>query len=426
MSHARRFSVVVLSVMLLVFPDLPAKGGTIAIKAARLIDGKGDRVLANPVVVVEGNQIVSVSSGGTVPSGAEVIDLGEATLLPGLIDTHTHVLLQGDPTDKEYEDQILRESQVYRALRATVAMRSALMNGFTTIRDVETEGAFYADVDLKKAVENGVIVGPRMVVSTRALSSTGAYPLRGFPYEVTVPSGVQVCDGADECRKAVRQQIKYGADWIKFYADRAYYQRPDGTFWAITNFTQEEANAIVDEAHKLKKKVAAHSITRAGHQLSLAAGADSLEHADVLDDQTIRELVAKGKWIVPTFTVTEYVAAPRGGVWPALMKAHDETFRKAVQAGVKVAFGTDAGGFPWTMNQAREFAYMVKNGMTPMQAIQSATSAAAALLDMQEKIGSVESGKLADLVAVPGDPLADVTLLEKVNFVMKEGVVYKH
>ncbi len=426
MSHAKQFAMAVLSSMLFVFLSLPASGGTIAIKAARLIDGKSERAMANPVVVIEGNRIVSVSSGGTIPAGAEVIDLGQATLLPGLIDAHTHVLLQGDPTDKEYEDQILRESQVYRALRATVAMRNALMNGFTTLRDVETEGAFYADVDLKKAVEHGLIVGPRMVVSTRALSSTGAYPLRGFPYEVGVPSGVQVCDGAEECRKAVREQIKYGADWIKFYADRAYYQRPDGTFWSIPNFTQEEANAIVDEAHRLRRKVAAHSITRAGHQLALTAGADSLEHADVLDDQTIRELVAKGTWIVPTFTVTEYVAAPRGGVWPALMKAHDETFRKAVQAGVKVAFGTDAGGFPWTMNQAKEFAYMVKNGMTPIEAIQSATSAAATLLDMQDRIGSIEPGKLADLVAVPGDPLADVTLMEKVHFVMKEGVVYKH
>lgn len=426
MPLAKKSAVSVLSFLLFVLPALPARGGTIAIKAARLIDGKSDKIVANPVVVVEGNRIVSVTSGGPIPSGAEAIDLGQATLLPGLIDTHTHVLLQGDPTDKEYEDQILRESQVYRALRATVAMRNALMNGFTTLRDVETEGAFYADVDLKKAVENGVIVGPRMVVSTRALSSTGAYPLRGFPYEVVVPSGVQVCDGADGCRNAVREQVKYGADWIKFYADRAYYQRPDGSFWAIPNFTQEEANAIVDEAHRLRKKVAAHSITRAGHQLALTAGADSLEHADVLDDQTIRELVAKGTWIVPTFTVTEYVAAPRGGVWPALMKAHDETFKRAVQAGVKVAFGTDAGGFPWTTNQAKEFAYMVKNGMTPMQAIQSATSAAAALLDLGDKIGSIERGKLADIVAVPGDPLADLTLLEKVNFVMKDGVVYKH
>ncbi len=426
MSLAKRSCTSVLSFLLFVLPTLPARGGTIAIKAARLIEGKSDRIVANAVVVVEGNRIVSVTSGGPIPSGAEVIDLGQATLLPGLIDTHTHVLLQGDPTDKEYEDQILRESQVYRALRATLAMRNALINGFTTLRDLETEGAFYADVDLKKAVENGVIVGPRLSVATRALSSTGAYPLRGFPYEVAVPSGVQVCDGADECRKAVREQVKYGADWIKFYADRAYYQRPDGTFWSIPNFTQAEANAIVDEAHRLRKKVAAHSITRAGHQLALTAGADSLEHADVLDDQTIRELVAKGTWIVPTFTVTDYVAAPRGGVWPALMKAHDETFRKAVQAGVKVAFGTDAGGFPWSINQAKEFAYMVKNGMTPMQAIQSATSAAATLLDVQDKIGSIEPGKLADIVAVPGDPLADVTLLEKVNFVMKDGVVYKH
>lgn len=406
-----------------------SSGKRVALKAARLIDGKSDTVLANAVVVIEGNRIVSVTANGTPPKDAELIDLGNATLLPGLIDAHTHVLLQGDPTDKEYEDQILRESVPLRTIRATVAARIALEHGFTTLRDVETEGAGYADVAVKQAIERGYIPGPRLVVVTRALAPTGAYPLQGFPPEIPVPSGVQVCDGAENCRLAVREQLRFGADWIKVYADRKYYFGEDGTVHSVPNFTLEEMRAIVGETHRNRHKVAAHAMAREGLEIALNAGADSIEHGVALDDDSIRKMKERGVYFCPTLMVTEYVApyraaagAPQWGKFPAI---HEQSFRKAHAAGVKIAFGTDVGGTPWTEHQAREFALMVRYGMKPMEAIRSATIVAAEMLEMSDKIGSIEPGKLADLIAVPGDPLAEITTLEHVNFVMKDGVVYR-
>lgn len=401
----------------------------VALKAARLIDGKGDTVIANPVVVIEGNRIIAVLPGGTPPQDFELIDLGDSTLLPGLIDAHTHILLQADPTDKEYEDQILRESVPLRTIRATVAARTALLNGFTTLRDVETEGAGYADVAVKQAIERGYIPGPRLIVSTRALAPTGAYPLQGFPPEVPVPSGVQVCDGAENCRLAVREQLRFGADWIKVYADRRYYFAKDGSVRSIPNFTLEEMRAIVDEAHRNRHKVAAHAMAREGLEIALEAGVDSIEHGIALDDASIQKMKERGVYLCPTLMVTEYVAPYRAAAgapqWAKFPRVHEESFRKAYAAGVKIAFGTDVGGFPWTKNAAEEFPLMVRYGMKPMEAIRSATTVAAEMLGMSNEIGSVEAGKLADLIAVPGDPLAGITTLEHVNFVMKDGVIYR-
>lgn len=423
--------IVVLSFLFAAVVSLSAQGPKrIAIRAGRLIDGKSDRAQTNVLIVIEGNRIVSVTPGGAPPAGAEVIDLSHATVLPGMIDAHTHVLLQGDPTQKEYEDQILRESVAYRTLRASVSVRTALWNGFTMLRDLETEGAYYADVDLKRAIERGIIPGPRMQVSTRALAPTGAYPLLGFPYEVPVPTGVQVCDGADACRQAVREQIKYGADWIKVYADRRYFKKLDGSFSSLPNFTLEEMKAIVDEAHRQGKKVAAHAVAHPGISIALAAGVDSIEHGQALEDETIRELVAHGVYWCPTLLVTLEVSRPRAAegatIWLDLVKEHEKSFRKALAAGVRIAFGTDVGGFEWTKNNAQEFAVMVRYGMSPMQAIRSATSVAAELLGWSDRIGTVEPGKLADLVAVSGNPLDDITELERVKFVMKDGVVYRN
>jgi imidazolonepropionase-like amidohydrolase len=396
----------------------------IAIRAARMIDGRAGAVIAPAVMVIRGNKIESI--GGAVPADAETIDLGDATLLPGLIDAHTHVLLQGDVTTADYDEQLFRESMPYRALRASRAARIALEHGFTALRDLETEGAMYTDVDIKRAINNGVIPGPRMFVSTRALSVTGGYGPSGYAPEIIHPMGVQIVDGAESARKAVREQIAHGADWIKVYADRSYFVQKDGSLSSIPTFTPEEMKAIVDEAHRLRHKVAAHAMARPGVENSLNAGVDSIEHGIAIPDDLLDIMAAKGVYLCPTLTVTEYVAPGRGGVWAKIPQYHRDTFQRALRKGVKIAFGTDAGGFPWdAVNEAKEFEYETSYGMTPMQAIQSATRIAADLLGMSDQIGTLEGGKLADIVAVPGNPLSDITAMERVAFVMKNGVIYK-
>jgi imidazolonepropionase-like amidohydrolase len=284
-------------------------------------------------------------------------------------------------------------------------------------------------VDLKKAINNGVIPGPRMKVVTRAMDVTGAYPLLGYSPEVAVPHGVQIVDGPYEARKAVREQISYGADWIKIYSDRSYFLRPDGVLDDIPTFTMEELRAIVDEAHRQHHKVASHAMALNGVHNSVEAGVDSIEHGDYIAEADIKAMVQKGIYYVPTIYVGEYVAQGRAAagakVWLDMIKVHADTFHRALDAGVKIAFGTDVGGFDWGINPAIEFPLMVKYGMTPAQAIRSATMTAAELLDMQNDIGSIVPGKFADLVAVKGDPLADISLLQKVDFVMKGGEVYK-
>lgn len=405
---------------------------SVFIKCGQLIDGKSDKALSRKAIQVEGILIKDVTDWDKIPTGASVIDLSQKTVLPGLIDCHTHVLLQGDITTEEYDAQLLKESIPYRAIRATAACRLALMNGFTTIRDVETEGAMYADVDLKKAINAGVIPGPRMFVSTRSINSYGHYPIGNgeYSWELHMPKGVQEINGPDEARKAVREQISYGADWIKIYADRGYQRQPDGTFRSIRNFTDAEITAIGEETILSRKMLAAHAMTPDGIIHSLQAGARTIEHGSAMNDACMDLMVQKGAFWVPTITVMDYVAEGRaklGAVsYLQMYQGVPAIFKKAMQKGVKIAFGTDAGGFDWhKIPQAREFSFYVKYGMTPMQAIKTATTVAASLLDRSGQLGEISKGAIADIIAVDSDPLVDITTLEKVTFVMKDGKVEK-
>src|SRR2546425_1748742 len=401
----------------------PAK--TTYILCDSLLDGKSDQLRKNVLVVIEGDKISRIGPAANT-SGTDVIHLASHTCMPGLIDTHTHVLLQGDITAGDYDEQLLKQSPEYRAILATVNARRALEYGFTTIRDLETEGAGYADVDVKTAIENGVIPGPRMQVATRAMDVTGAYPLTGYAPNVEVPHGVQVVDGADEGRKAVREQLMHGADWIKVYSDRSYRLRDDGVLDDIPTFTLEELRAIVDETHRQRHKVASHAMALNGVHNSVEAGVDSIEHGNYIADADLKTMAAKGIFYVPTIFLGGYVAQGRAAagapVWVKMIAVHEDTFRRAMKAGVKIAFGTDAGGFDWKVNPAKEFSSMVKFGMTPAQALKSATSSAAELLGMQDRVGTIEAGRFADIVAVPGDPPPGILLIGKGGFFVKGGV----
>jgi len=405
----------------------------VLIKAGRLIDVRAGRVLENQGILIEGDRIKSVGPLATIqrsaPSTARVVDLSSATVLPGLADCHTHILLQGDITAADYDEQLLKESIPYRTIRATVAARIGLLNGFTVMRDLETEGAMYADVDVKQAINRGVVPGPRMFVATRAFSATGMYPLQGYSWELRMPEGVQIVDGADNIRRAVREQVKYGADWIKFYADRRYFLK-NGALHSWVNFTDEEMKAMVDEAHRLGRRVAAHAMGWEGIDASLRVGVDSIEHGYGLDEGLMDRMVKQGTYWCPTIYVGVYVAEGRAAtgapIWLTMRDLEAKAFPLAVRRGVKIAYGTDAGGYAWTENQAKELTYMVRYGMTPMQAIQSATIVAADLLERPGDFGVIEPGKYADIIAVAGDPLKNVAELEQVRFVMKGGEIYRN
>lgn len=411
----------------------PALQTITVIRAGSLIDGKSDSIRHNQVIVVGGNRIDSISDAGStkIPDNANVIDLSRYTVLPGLIDSHTHIFLQGeDPATGGYDANILKYPLAYRAARATVAARRALEQGFTTLRDVETEGAGYGDVGIKQAINEGHIPGPRLYVSTRGISTTGGYNLEGYAPELEMPKGVQIVDGPVEARKAAREQLDHGADWIKVYMTHRSWVGKKGELVSQPTLTVEELRAIVDETHGWGKKVACHAYGGIGLQRALDGGCDSIEHGLDITDAQIAQMLKQGTWYCPTLSVyyTDWAPAdtPAGQRDRKRASTHQDSFRRALKAGVKIVFGTDMGGIPWSEPIAQEFPHMVEFGMSPMDAIKSATSRAAEMLDEAGQIGALVPGAYADVIAVAEDPTHDIRQLGNVQFVMKDGKVFKN
>ncbi len=401
------------------------------IRAGNLIDPVSGETKHNQVIVIHGNRIESVSDGGAaVPAGAKIIDLSSVTVLPGMIESHTHIFLQGEePALGGYDIQLLKFPLAYRAARATVSARRALEQGFTTIRDMETEGAGYGDVGIKMAVNEGRIPGPRIFTTTRAISTTGGYPLEGYAPEIEVPKGVQIIDGPVQARKAAREQMDHGADWIKVYMTHRSWVDKDGNLVSQPTLTLEEIKAITGEVHGWGRKVACHAYSGEGLQRALDGGCDSIEHGLLISDAQIAQMKRQGTWYCPTIAIyyKEWSPenTPEGKRDRARAADHEVSFKKALQAGLKIVYGTDVGGFSWDQPIAQDFPYMVKFGMSPLEALRSATTRPAEMLGMTGQIGVIAPGALADVIAVDGDPLTDINALGRVTFVMKDGQVYK-
>jgi imidazolonepropionase-like amidohydrolase len=399
---------------------------TIAIRAGRLLDGTGAQPVEDVTILVEKNTIVSLGKDIAIPANATVIDLGAETVLPGFIDVHTHIMLGGWG---DYGDQLYKNSIPYRTICAVASARKALWRGFTAMRDVESEGTMYADVDLKKAIDRGVVPGPRLWVSTRGLNLPGRYLPNDYSWELNLPKGVQMVSGIDECLRAVREQVANGADWIKIYVDWVPYRvTEDGKISALLNFTQEELTVMVREAHRLGRRVATHAVSHEGIKAALDAGADSIEHGSGFTEELIAQAKNQGAYWCPTLSAGEYFNA-EGAPPQAARRLEIEyaALKRAHESGLKIVLGTDTGSMPWDFNQAKEFEFLVKKaGFSPMDAIRAGTSVAAELLDQSNQIGTLKPGMLADIVAIPGDPLEDITTLQQVTFVMKDGVIIRH
>jgi imidazolonepropionase-like amidohydrolase len=410
----------------------PAPAPTpIVLKAARVFPSTSERVLAPGMVIVTGDHITQVGQNLAVPPGAQVIDLGDATLLPGFIDSHVHMSMEsGDDWYRDFYQGALRfpaEQAHYAAKYARVTLEA----GFTTVRDVGSDD--FLALGLRNAINAGVAEGPRMLIANHGIGSTGGHADQApFPPDRVKPAGTiqGICNGPAECREAVRYQIKYGADVIKCMPSGGVLSLSDPV--DVPELTLEEMSSIVSEAHAWHRKVAAHCHGDAAAKIAIAAGVDSIEHGSFLEDDTLRQMKEKGVYLVPTLFAGYWVGERADRFPPAIAvkaraasAAMQSMFQRATKIGVKVAFGTDSAVEPHGLD-AREFALMVKNGFTPAQALLAATASAADLLGLADKIGTIETGKQADLVAVPGDPLQDIRQTEKVSFVMQGGRVVKN
>jgi len=408
---------------------LSAQTPVTVLKAARMFDGKSDQIISPGLVVISNGRIQSV--GGTAPSGAKVIDLGDATLLPGFIDSHTHLTMDFDLDYNAARLKALNRTTAESAIRSTVNARKTLMAGFTTVRDVGSSD--FLDIGLRNSINNGIVPGPRMLVATHALGATGGHCDGGagikygfLNHEMGPEDGV--INSPDQARYAVRWNIKYGADVIKTCATGGVLSPTDAV--DTPQLTQAELDALVTAAHELRRKTAAHAHGSEGARRAILAGIDSIEHGTFLDDDTLRLMKEKGTYLVPTLSVRSGIAEAK---FPPLvrekadmaMKAQDSLVRRALAIGVKIALGTDAAVYPHGDN-ALEFVLMAADGMPNAQALRAGTSSAADLLGLADKIGTLENGKFADVVAVPGNPLDDIKLTQSVFFVMKDGTIYRN
>jgi imidazolonepropionase-like amidohydrolase len=385
-------------------------GAFLAVRAKRVLDTSRGRWITDSVVVLQEGRILEV--GASVPEGAALLDLGDRSLLPGLVDAHTHIFLQGNHDQGEYAEQILAEDPAHRVARAVRSLTIALQHGFTTLRDLGTEGAGFADVALRSALEEGVLRGPTLQVAGPAIGATHSYPISSYRSDWAFPVGVAECDGVEGCRREVRRQISRGVDWIKVYvtSGSGMHVDQDGYPDSPPPWTMAELQTIVDVAHENGLPVAAHAMAATGTEMAVAAGVDSIEHGTAIRPATAASMAERGIALVPTLL--------------ALREQAGQSFQNCRRAGVPIVFGTDVGAFYWDEhNQARELELLVDLGLTPWEAIQSATVAAAKLLRRSGDLGDIRAGACADLVACPGDPLRDVGALLKVDVVIKGGAV---